>query len=182
MTYLGNYFIYTAAFCSLASLILYFFAWRGRDELVNVARNFFRLTAVFAFLAMATLLYLILTHDFRVAYVFSYSSTDLPLYYLIASLWGGQEGTFLLWLVYIGIMGAVMIATARQFERGNMFFINLFTLSLLFILIKKSPFEVLPVFRAEGNGLNPLLQNYWMTIHPPIMFIGFAVMKEGWLD
>lgn len=174
MTYLGNYFIYTAALCSLASLVLYFLAWRGRNELVNLARNFFRLTAVFAFLAMGTLLYLILTHDFRVAYVFSYSSTDLPLYYLIASLWGGQEGTFLLWLVYIGVMGTVMIATARQFERGNMFFINLFALSLLFILIKKSPFEVLPVFRAEGNGLNPLLQNYWMTIHPPIMFIGFA--------
>ena len=174
MTYLGNYFVYTAALCSLASLILYFLAWRGRDGLVHLARNFFRLTAVFAFLAMGTLLYLILTHDFRVAYVFSYSSTDLPLYYLIASLWGGQEGTFLLWLVYIGVMGTVMIATARQFERGNMFFINLFALSLLFILIKKSPFEVLPVFRAEGNGLNPLLQNYWMTIHPPIMFIGFA--------
>ena len=174
MAYLGNYFIYTAAGCALASLVLYLMAWRGRDGLVRLARSFFTLTAAFVGMALLTLLYLILTHDFRVAYVFSYSSTDLPLYYLIASLWGGQEGTFLLWLFYLGIMGIIMMRTSKSFERGNMFFLSLFVLSLLAILIKKSPFEIMPVFRAEGSGLNPLLQNYWMTIHPPIMFLGFA--------
>jgi len=174
MAYLGDYFIYTAAGCALVSLILYLMAWRGRDGLVRLARSFFTLTAAFVGMALLTLLYLILTHDFRVAYVFSYSSTDLPLYYLIASLWGGQEGTFLLWLFYLGIMGIILMRTSKSFERGSMFFLSLFVLSLLAILIKKSPFEIMPVFRAEGTGLNPLLQNYWMTIHPPIMFLGFA--------
>lgn len=173
MAYLGDFFIFSAAVCSVSSLIFYFLAWRGKDFL-NLARNFFRLTSFFITLTLAAMLYLILTHDFSVAYVHSYSSTDLPLGYLIASLWGGQEGTFILWIFYVAIMGLVVIKSSGKFEKGNMFFINLFILSIILILIKKSPFELLPVFRTEGAGLNPLLQNFWMQIHPPIMFVGFA--------
>lgn len=176
MSAFGNYCIFAATGTSLISAILYALTWRGREEFRNLARVFFTLTSVLLAGALLTLLYLILTHDFRVAYVFSYSSTDLPLWYLIASLWGGQEGTFLLWIVFVSILGLVLLTSrkARSFEAGNLFFVNLFILSILFILLKKSPFEYLPVFRTEGQGLNPLLQNYWMTIHPPIMFVGFA--------
>lgn len=174
MPYLGDFLIFTAAGCALFSLIAYFVAWRYGDATLALARTFFKAATGAVILALVTLLYLILTHDFRVAYVFSYSSTDLPVYYLWSSLWGGQEGTFLLWTVYVGIMGWILLRTAGQFERGNMVFVNLFLLSVLLILLKKSPFELMPVWRAEGQGLNPLLQNYWMTIHPPIMFLGFA--------
>ena len=73
-------------------------------------------------------------------------------------------------------MGLVMMYTARSFEAGNMVFLGMFNLSLLLMLIKKSPFELLPLYQAEGAGLNPLLQNFWMQIHPPIMFIGFAAI------
>ncbi|MEW6052024.1 MAG: cytochrome c biogenesis protein CcsA [Candidatus Zixiibacteriota bacterium] len=174
MANLGDFFIYTATVSALASAVLYYLAWRGRDQLVSLARNFFRLGTLSVVGALATLLYLILTHDFTVAYVYAYSSLDLPTHYLIASLWGGQEGTFLLWLFYTMILGVVMMHTAKQFERGNMFFLSLFVLSLLMIMIKKSPFELMPVYREDGAGLNPLLQNFWMTIHPPIMFAGFS--------
>ncbi len=174
MAQVGDLFIYLAAGCMLASAILYLLAWRGQEQFVSLARNFFRFGAAGVVLAIATLVYLILSHDYTIAYVYSYSSNDLPLHYLIASLWGGQEGTFLLWLFYTVILGVIMMATARQFERGNMFFLSVFVLSLLAILIKKSPFELMPVFRDDGAGLNPLLQNFWMTIHPPIMFLGFS--------
>ena len=174
MAHLGAYLIFGAFGCSLASAIMYFLAWRGKESLNSLARTFFRLTALFVTGALASLLYLILTHDYSVAYVFSYSSNDLPLGYLIASLWGGQEGTFLLWVFYTSILGLIMMATARQFERGNMFFLNLFILSLLAIMLKKSPFELAPIVNADGAGLNPLLQNFWMQIHPPIMFLGFS--------
>ncbi len=174
MAHLGAYLIFGAFGCSLASAVVYFLAWRGKEQFTSLARTFFRLTALFVTGALGTLLYLILTHDFSVAYVFSYSSTDLPLGYLIASLWGGQEGTFLLWVFYTSILGLIMMRTARQFERGNMFFLSLFVLSLLLIMLKKSPFELAPVVNTEGAGLNPLLQNFWMTIHPPIMFLGFS--------
>ncbi len=174
VAHLGDFFIFTAAIGALLSAVFYFLAWRGKEHFQSLGRRFFHLTTVATIGALGTLMYLILTHDFSVAYVYSYSSTDLPLHYLIATLWGGQEGTFLLWLFYTVVLGTIMMFTAKQFERGNMFFLNLFVLSLLLIMIKKSPFEIMPVFREEGAGLNPLLQNFWMTIHPPIMFSGFA--------
>ncbi len=174
MPYLGDFFIVASFGFAVFSLIAYLLAWRGREDLVGLARRFFQISTGSAALAMITLLYLILTHDFTVKYVFSYSSTDMPVYYLWSSLWGGQEGTFLLWVFFVGVMGLVMMRTAGPFERGNMVFVNLFILSILLILLKKSPFELMPVWREEGSGLNPLLQNYWMTIHPPIMFLGFA--------
>ena len=174
MAHVGDFLIFTALAFSVASLVLYVLAWRGKEHLLALARRCFIVTAASVVVALGTLLYLILSHDYSVAYVYSYSSNDLPLGYLIASLWGGQEGTFLLWLFYTCILGVVMMFTAKQFEKGNMFFLNLFVLSLLLILIKKSPFEIMPVFKSDGAGLNPLLQNFWMTIHPPIMFIGFA--------
>lgn len=174
MPYLGDLFIFSAAACSIISLVLYLLAWRGKVNLLNLARNFFVMTTMFLFLAIFDLLYLILTNDFSVAYVYAYSSSDLPLGYLIASLWGGQEGTFLLWIVFASGLGLIMMYTSKAYEKGNMFFLNLFLISILAILFKKSPFELLPVAQAEGAGLNPLLQNFWMTIHPPIMFLGFA--------
>ncbi len=174
MARFGDYFIYAAFTFAILSAITFFLAWRGRDQYHNLARNFYRLAAGFVVAAIVTLLMLILRHDYSVAYVYSYSSNDLPWFFLVSSLWGGQEGTFLLWLTYTVILGTIMMATAKQFEKGNMFFLNLFIISLLLILIKKSPFEMSPVLREDGAGLNPLLQNYWMTIHPPIMFLGFS--------
>ncbi|MBD3257922.1 hypothetical protein GF377_05780 [candidate division GN15 bacterium] len=174
MPYLGDYFIFIATVCAVASATLYLLAWRGRNHLLGMARQFFRLMTAFVLASLGTLMYLIITHDFSVIYVFQYSSTELPLYYLISTLWGGQEGTFVLWISLASVMGLVMMNTAKSFERGNMFWLSLFVLSILVILIKKSPFELMPVFRAEGSGLNPLLVNFWMTIHPPIMFVGFA--------
>jgi len=176
LAHLGSYFIFAAAGSTIFSIVFYLLTWRGADQQRNTARLFYKFATAFVVMAIATLLYLILTHDFTVAYVHSYSSTDLPLGYLIATLWGGQQGTFLLWLFYCTVMGLVMTYTARSFEAGNMVFLNLFNLSLILMLIKKSPFELLPVFQAEGAGLNPLLQNFWMQIHPPIMFIGFAAI------
>ncbi len=174
MAHLGDFLIFAAAAFSLGSAVLYFLVWRGKEHLLSLARRSFLVATAAVTGALATLLALILTHDYSVAYVFSYSSNDLPLGYLISSLWGGQEGTFLLWLFYTVVFGVVLMFTAKKFEKGNMFFLNLFTISLLLILIKKSPFELMPVFKADGAGLNPLLQNFWMQIHPPIMFVGFA--------
>ncbi|HDL01947.1 MAG TPA: hypothetical protein ENH23_06915, partial [candidate division Zixibacteria bacterium] len=174
LAYLGDVLIFSTAISLVLSTVFYLLAWRGKDEVLNLARNFYYASTALISTAIAVLLYLILTHDFSVAYVYSYSSTDLPLGYLISTLWGGQEGTFLLWIFFTSLLGIIMLRTAGLFEKGNMFFVNLFLLSIIIILIKKSPFELLPVFSTEGAGLNPLLQNFWMQIHPPIMFIGFS--------
>lgn len=174
MAHFGNLLIFIATICSVSSAIVYFLVWRGNDSLKTLARGFFKITTISIVASLGLLLYLILTHDYSIAYVYSYSSSDLPLGYLISSLWGGQEGTFLLWIFFVSLMGLVMMYTSKGFELGNMFFLNLFMISILLIIIKKSPFEVMPVFKVDGAGLNPLLQNFWMQIHPPIMFVGFA--------
>ncbi len=170
----GEFLIFASLLSIVASAGVYVFVWRGMETLRSLARNLYYLSATLIVSAISILLYLILTHDFSVAYVYQYSSTDLPLDYLISTLWGGQEGTFLLWVFFTSILGLIMMRTAGKFEAGNMFFLNLFILSVILILIKKSPFELLDGVPIEGNGLNPLLQNYWMVIHPPIMFWGFS--------
>jgi len=172
--YLGKIAIYSATFLAILTALTYFLAWKGRENLTRWGRKFFYLTTGSIFTASFCLLYAILTHDFQVGYVYNYSSTDLPLYYLIATFWGGQEGTYLLWIFYTSILGLVLLKKSGKFEKGNFFFISLFSISVLAILIKRSPFTLLSTVPTEGVGLNPLLQNYWMTIHPLVMFVGFA--------
>jgi cytochrome c-type biogenesis protein CcmF len=142
----------------------------------SIARYGFIVSTVAVAIAAVILLYALLTHQFQVAYVSQYSSLDLPLGYLISAFWAGQQGTFLLWVLLTAIMGLVFMRKAGQFEHFGMIFLNIIQVSLLAILVKRSPFELLPQVPPNGSGLNPLLQNPWMVIHPPILFIGYASM------
>ncbi len=141
---------------------------------LGAARLGFYLMAGLATLASAYLMYMILSHQFQVAYVYRYSSRDLPLGYLLSSFWAGQEGSFLLWAFLIALMGIVFIKTAKEFEIPGMLAVNLVQAFFLVILVKASPFETYPQVPADGAGLNPLLQNPWMVVHPPVLFIGYA--------
>lgn len=146
-----------------------------------------------------TLFTIIANHYFEYHYAYSYSDTKLPGYYLISTFWNGQEGSFLLWMFWHAILGIVLIHTNKFWEGPVMTIFALvqaFLASMILgvvipgidIKIGSSPFLLLrdvmrdaPIFKAqpdfvpkEGNGLNPLLQNYWMVIHPPTLFLGFA--------
>jgi cytochrome c-type biogenesis protein CcmF len=117
--------------------------------------------------------------DFRIHYVFSYSDLSLPTRYLISTMWAGQEGSFLLWLMWGMIVGLPLIRYAQHYEDRTLIVYNVAQLSLLLLLLRQSPFRLLADLPpgqvpTDGQGLNPLLQNPWMTIHPPIMFIGYA--------
>lgn len=146
------------------------------------------------------LIYLIMTHHFEYAYVHQQSSLDLPWYFLLASFWAGQEGSFMLWILLTGFVGLMLIKWgARAYEAPVMaviafcqFFLLSMSVGLLIgpLSIGASPFATLfqkfpdsnfflanPNFvPADGSGLNDLLQNYWMVIHPPMLFLGFATM------
>lgn len=184
MDLLGKTLIWAAVVGTILSLILYL---RGERWTVQ-ARWSFRAVTLALTAALVLLLTLILNHRFEFIYVRNYSSTDLPLYYLIATLWGGQEGTLLLWIFLVGVLGLIFTRMAGRFERFSMATVNLFVLCVLLILLKRSPFAATPTGPTEGAGLNPLLQDFWMTIHPPVMFIGFAlsvfpfaIAVAGWL-
>ena len=125
------------------------------------------------FAAAVYLLALILLDQFQYAYVFAYSSKDLALAYKFSAFWAGQEGSFLLWVVFHGIFGLALVRR-NTMPAGAMAIYGVLQAVLLTILLAKSPFMMLPEARPDGAGLNPLLQDPWMVIHPPVVFLGYA--------
>jgi len=200
---LGQFFVILSIGTSLLALISYYFATVNKDKLdlswTNLGRLAFRLN-LFAVIGIgASLFYIIYNHMFEYHYAWAHSSKILPVYYIISCFWEGQEGSFWLWTFWQGVLGCILIARAKSWENSVLTIVALSQVFLAFMLlgveifglkIGSSPFILLreamdaPVFKredylsliADGNGLNPLLQNYWMVIHPPTLFLGFASM------
>ncbi len=147
-----------------------------REKELRFARLGFYLMTIFVSLASGYLLYLILSHQFQYSYVYRHSSNALPIGYLISAFWAGQEGSFLLWIFMIALMGLIFIKIAKEYELYGMFVVNIIQGFFLLILLKASPFQLLPQTPTDGAGLNPLLQNPWMVIHPPVLFLGYAAI------
>jgi len=147
---------------------------QGRSAFARPARVLYLLQA----LGLATLAYwlahLFLTHDFRYAYVANYSSRAMEKRYVFASFWGGQEGTFLLWALWSTLLASLLFRVRNRLAPTAIFFANWSPIFLLLILTAASPFRLLAHAAADGAGLNPLLQDPWMTIHPPTLFLGYA--------
>ncbi|MBM4265659.1 MAG: heme lyase CcmF/NrfE family subunit [Deltaproteobacteria bacterium] len=142
---------------------------------MHAAYAFSALTGI----AVLALLQLLLARDFNVEYVASYSSSTLPLQYTIAALWGGMKGSLLWWTFILATFNAIVQLQNRRKNRDQMPYVTAtllatgaFFLSLLVFVT--DPFERLPFTPTEGSDLNPLLQNYWMTIHPPSLYLGFV--------
>jgi cytochrome c-type biogenesis protein CcmF len=131
----------------------------------------------------------ILSHDFTYSYVWGHSSKELSTPLLVATFYAGQEGSFMLWTLLTCLIGASLLPYVRRhkYEAEVMAVYGLILVFLLLMLVAKSPFariwEAFPKDAWEGfapqngKGLNPLLQNIWITIHPPILFTGFAAMS-----
>ena len=149
------------------------------------------------------LFWIIYNHYFEYHYAWSHSSLHLPTHYMISCFWEGQEGSFLLWMFWHAVLGLVLLFTAKKWTGpvlGTIAAVQAFLSSMVlgvyifgykigfspFILIREMPENIglpwteisdyltrFPSF-MDGTGLNPLLQNYWMTIHPPTLFLGFA--------
>jgi cytochrome c-type biogenesis protein CcmF len=161
---------------------------RGTPLSLRIGRAAFITTVGLILLTAATLLSLILTHQFQYTYVWSYSSRDLPTPLLISTFYAGQEGSFMLWSLFTAIIGVFVLrhSSRHGYEAPVMGVFAGIELMLLVMLLVKSPFfyvwesyagEVAAGFQpADGRGLNPLLQNYWMVIHPQVLFSGFASM------
>jgi cytochrome c-type biogenesis protein CcmF len=152
---------------------------RTADKLskkIKAARLTYYIMTFFVSLATIHLLYLILSHQFIYKYVYQYSSSDLSFGLLLSTFWAGQEGSFLLWVFLTALMGLVMIKRSKEYEIYGMLFLNIVIAFFLLILTKASPFTLQEQIPVEGAGLNPLLQNFWMVIHPPILFVGYAAI------
>jgi cytochrome c-type biogenesis protein CcmF len=157
---------------SICYVLLHFNESNGSAR--NVARLGFIGFAATITVSSMLLMHAILNHEFVYSYIIRYSSRDLPLVYLISSFWAGQEGSFLLWVLLGAWLGIILMFRARELEPQVMLIYNLNNLFLMVLLIKQSPFQMVPLAPSDGNGLNMLLQDPWMAIHPPIVFLGYA--------
>ncbi len=132
----------------------------------------------FTLLAMGCLLAGFVGDDFRIDYVYHYSSSSQALQYKIGALWGGQAGSLLLWVAILCVMGSVMCWTNRYKNRALMPWataVVALTATFFLILLNfvEPPFRLGPP-RSDGVGLNPQLKNYWMMIHPPCLYLGYV--------
>lgn len=167
------------------------FSWKQ----VGKTTFFFHLISVISIVSL--LFYMLATKRYVYSYVYSHASNDLPFRYLFAAFWEGQEGSTMLWMFWHVILGAILIFKARKWEApvvGTIALVQVFLTSMLLGIyffeyrLGVNPFTLLrssaanaPIFQTnpnfipkDGKGLNELLRNYWMVIHPPIVFLGFA--------
>ncbi len=183
---IATFLIWVSFAGAVVSGIAYYQASAKKNGVVRIARLSFSVMAASILAASALLMLYILRHQFEFSYVWSYSSRDLPLELLITAFWAGQEGSFLFWALCSAMIGVFLLRYARKnrTEYETMAVYSLLQSFLLLLLIVKSPFTTVwdsfpgqipqGQLPADGRGLNPLLQNFWMIIHPPILFIGFA--------
>lgn len=166
----------------------------------NFSRILFAVHGLAVFGIIFCLYDLISHHYYEYHYAWSHSSNDLPWYFMISCFWEGQEGSFLLWIFWQVLLGGLLIKTNRSWEAPVLTvfcLVQAFLTSMILgtvipgidLKIGSSPFILLkdfmgdiPVFKSKpdfvpenGTGLNLLLQNYWMVIHPPTLFLGFAL-------
>lgn len=154
-------------------------AYRQRQDMVQSAQRATYSVFGLVTVAMIAMLYALLTHDFRLQYVASVSSRAMPTFYVIAALWGGQEGSMLLWLWLLAMYSAIVVRQNRHRHRELMPYViaTLMATTLLFLtmlVIAEDPFQELSHVPRDGQGLNPLLQNPLMVIHPPHLYLGFV--------
>lgn len=199
---LGQFFIILSFGTALLATVSYYFA-TIKDALDDSWQRIARIACRLNFLSVvgvgASLFYIIYNHYFEYHYAWAHSSKALPTYYIISCFWEGQEGSFWLWMFWQSVLSTILIWKAKSWENSVMTTVMLsqtFIASMLLGVelfgtrIGSSPFILLrdaidgPIFSRpdylslipDGNGLNPLLQNYWMVIHPPTLFLGFASM------
>jgi len=185
---LGTLAVWTALAALVVSMTCYLVAAARRGAadggapFVRAGRAAFLLAVAGVLGASATLGTLLVTHRFDVQYVYDHSARAMsPLYYF-PSFWAGQEGSFLLWGFWIAILGVVLARTSGSAERRVMPIYSAVLLFLVGMVTIRSPFLPtvdqfgIQVTPAEGLGLNPNLENYWMVIHPPTLFLGFAAL------
>ena len=231
---IGSIFLTLALASSIVAMVMYYLSYRGYNNALKIGRLAYHVMAMFVFISAALLEYLLITHQYSFKYVFEYSSNQLAPGILMASFWGGQEGSFMLWLFLTSIVG--LILQNYSSKRGDLEprVMSVFALATSFILLMvspmfKNPFVYLwtePIFIGiksinpsfihlpfvqnflftdassnqefvkmssnlfsalssngisvanfviNGKGLNPQLTNFWMQVHPPILFTGFSM-------
>ena len=172
----------TFVVCSYAAVISVVGARRRSRRLIESGIGAFYLIAALMSAASAVMINAFLTNDYTIKYVVHYSDSVQPLFYKITSYWGGLDGSIMFWVFLLSIFGSIAVYVNRERHRelipyvvATISVVQMFFLYLM--VVHKNPFTTyLANAPSEGQGLNPLLQNGYMAIHPPSLYTGFVGM------
>ncbi|MFQ5997452.1 MAG: heme lyase CcmF/NrfE family subunit [Dehalococcoidales bacterium] len=180
MADIGYIALFLALLTSVYSAGAYVLGTRGKHQaLVHSARNSLLATCGLISLSVAILVYALVTHDFAIEYVASYTSSDLSLIYRLSALWAGNDGSLLFWAWLLSLFATVVVLQKRGIGKELVPYASSVTMIaqaffLLLLLLVSNPFQKLPTVPAEGMGLNPLLENPGMILHPPMLLAGYV--------
>ncbi len=169
-----------ASFLSfLLSNVLFFISIiRRESKFLESAKRASIIGALFVIISSLSLVYLLVNQNFKVEYVANYTSKNLPILYKISAFWAGMEGSMLFWILILSIYFLIYIFNAKTENIHRIISYFVISLSALFFLFVTffltNPFKTLPFTPPDGRGLNPLLQNYWMLIHPVTLYLGYV--------
>ena len=177
---IGETLLFISFLAGLIGLYSYFVGIRKKSNLL-VFIGTRSILAIFALLSISVLvlIYLLTTKDYSNAYVAKNISNDLSFIYSIAALWAGQEGSLLLWSWILSLY-TLTIRFSKPFksllpssESVSLFILSFFIFLIVFV---ESPFDTLGTIPLNGRGLNPILQNFYMAIHPLTLYIGYIAL------
>ncbi len=178
---LGHFALILALVFSLALMTLPLVgAQIGNQLLMHSARSFSGALFFFVAVAFACLVYAFLQDDFSVAYVAGHSNSLMPYYYKISAVWGGHEGSLLLWVLMLaGWTLAITLLSGNlplHLQSRVLAVMGFIAVGfLLFVLLTSNPFDrLLPMPPADGSDLNPLLQDFGLIVHPPMLYMGYV--------
>ncbi len=204
---LGHAFVIISFVLVGLSCLAYFNASRTPENYliwIKTARRLFFSHVIISLAFIGIIFFLLINHYYEYEYIWEQSSEDMSFRYLLVCFWGGQEGSFMLWIFWHLVLGSILVFTSKKFETHVMTIFCLVQFFLISMLLGvyigdfkfgSSPFALRrqvneafgPIWNLipdyftfddnlkVGKGLNPLLRNYWMTIHPPTLFLGFAL-------
>jgi cytochrome c-type biogenesis protein CcmF len=182
----GQIILVLSLFTSLISLVFFIASSleKGMKGRRSVAEGASLATTGLVTIASVILMISFITLDFRFLYVFNHTSTDLPMMYRVSAFWAGNEGSFLLWLLFLSLISLAVLRKKDEYSGTVMSVLMFMQFFLIIVLLITSPFEF--IWKAypqelkvgqvpgQGAGMNPLLMDPWMVAHPPVLFIGYA--------
>ncbi len=198
----GHFFVILGFIASLLATISFCKASRENDifqkqQWIRFGRSAFFVQVASVITIFSIIFFICANHYYEYMYAYKHASKELEPKYLLACIWEGQEGSFLLWTIWHSVLGIFIMYRSKEWQAPVMTVISLAQFFLLMMIlgiyvfdarIGNSPFTLTrneiagPIFSQanylsfikDGMGLNVLLRNYWMVIHPPVLFLGFA--------
>lgn len=182
--HLGNWLLHLACFISFYAALTSLIGGKlGKPDWVKSSRNALWISSAIVFTSSLLLVIALVRGDFYLEYVFQYTNSTMPLFYKVAALWGGQNGSLLWWLTILSAYASIALFRHRS-SNQNLYPYVITTLAviqfffLILMIFPANPFAELPFGAFQnGRGLNPLLQNYYMIIHPPSLYLGYVGMS-----